>query len=153
MHALELKIPPPVVALLMAAAMWLASRTAPSIELPFFARVATAMAIAILGGGIALAAEVSFKRAKTSINPMKPEKTSSLVTSGIYRFTRNPMYLGLLLVLLAWSAFLASPWALAGPIAFVLYMGRFQITPEERILSAKFGAAYTDYRSRVRRWL
>jgi len=153
MQKLELKLPPPVVALLIATAMWLASRTAPSIELPFLVRAGTAVAIAILGGGIALAAEMSFKRAKTSINPMRPEKTSSLVTSGIYRFTRNPMYLGLLLVLVAWAAFLASAWALAGPIAFVLYIGRFQITPEERILSAKFGAAYADYKSRVRRWL
>jgi protein-S-isoprenylcysteine O-methyltransferase Ste14 len=152
MQALELKIPPPVVALLIATAMWLASRTA-SIELPFLVRAVTAIAIAILGGGIAFAAEMSFKRAKTSINPMRPQKTSSLVTAGIYRFTRNPMYLGLLLVLVAWAAFLASAWALAGPVAFVLYIGRFQIRPEERVLSAKFGTAYADYKSRVRRWL
>jgi len=73
--------------------------------------------------------------------------------AGIYRFTRNPMYVGLALVLLGWAALLSSPWALLGPLVFVLYINRFQIAPEERVLSAKFGAAYTEYIARVRRWL
>jgi protein-S-isoprenylcysteine O-methyltransferase Ste14 len=153
MRALELKIPPPIVALLVAIAMWAASRTGSALELPLLVRAVTAIAIALIGGGIGLAGDLSFKRAKTTINPMKPEKTSALVTSGIYRFTRNPMYLGLLLVVVAWAVFLASAWALAGPVAFVLYIRRFQIAPEERVLSAKFGAAYSDYTARVRRWL
>jgi protein-S-isoprenylcysteine O-methyltransferase Ste14 len=153
MRALELKIPPPVVALLIAIAMWAASRTGPVIELPLLVRAIAAIAIAVIGGGISLAGDLSFKRAKTTINPMKPEKASSLVTSGIYRFTRNPMYLGLSLVVVAWAAFLSSLWALAGPVAFVLYIGRFQITPEERVLATKFGTAYSDYKARVRRWL
>jgi len=84
---------------------------------------------------------------------MKPEKASSLVTTGIYRFTRNPMYLGLLFVLFAWAVFLASVWALLGPVAFVFYIDRFQIAPEEAILAGMFGAAYTEYKARVRRWL
>lgn len=153
MRSLELKIPPPVVALLIAIAMWAASRTGPAIELPLLVRAITAVAVAVIGGGISLAGDLAFKRAKTTINPMKPEKASSLVTSGIYRFTRNPMYLGLSLVVVAWAAFLSSLWALAGPVAFVLYIGRFQITPEERVLATKFGAAYSDYKARVRRWL
>jgi len=153
MRVLELKIPPPVVALLVGTAMWAASRTGPSIELPFLVRVVVASPVALLGGGISFAGDMSFRRAKTTVNPMKPQKASSLVTSGIYRFTRNPMYLGLLLVVVAWAAFLSSAWALAGPVAFVLYIGRFQITPEERVLSTKFGAAYSNYKSQVRRWL
>ena len=153
MGVLELKIPPPVVALLVGIAMWVASRTGPSIDLPFLIRAVTAIAIAMLGGGISFAGDMSFRRAKTTVNPMRPEKASSLVTSGIYRFTRNPMYLGLLLIVIAWAVFLSSPWALAGPVAFVLYVGRFQITPEERALSTKFGAEYSSYKSQVRRWL
>ena len=153
MRALELKIPPPVVALLVALAMWAASRTGPTIELSVLVRAVAAIIIAVVGGSISLAGDLSFRRAKTTVNPMKPEKASSLVTSGIYRFTRNPMYLGLLLVVVAWAAFLASAWALAGPVAFVLYIARFQIAPEERVLSTKFGATYSEYKARVRRWL
>ena len=153
MRALELKIPPPIVALLIGVAMWFASHSGPSIELPLLERAIAFLVIALVGGGTALAGDLEFKRAKTTINPLKPQNTSALVTSGIYRFTRNPMYVGLALVVLGWAAFLCSAWALAGPVAFVLYIGRFQIAPEERILVAKFGAAYSDYASRVRRWL
>jgi protein-S-isoprenylcysteine O-methyltransferase Ste14 len=84
---------------------------------------------------------------------LKPEATSSLVTSGVYRFTRNPMYVGLALVLLAWAVFLSSAWTMLGPLTFILYMTRFQIMPEEKVLSGMFGAAYSAYQAKVRRWL
>jgi protein-S-isoprenylcysteine O-methyltransferase Ste14 len=84
---------------------------------------------------------------------LKPETATSLVTNGVYRYTRNPMYLGMLLVLLAWAIYLSAPAALMGPIAFWLYIQRFQIQPEERALVAMFGSAFTDYMSRVRRWI
>lgn len=153
MQALELKIPPPAVALLMAGAMWGISLVAPLLEVPAFIRVAAAVTIALVGSGFSLAGVISFRRARTTVNPMKPETTSSLVCSGIYRVTRNPMYVGLLLVLVGWAVFLSSAWALLGPLAFVLYINRFQIAPEERVLSAMFGAGYSAYKSRVRRWL
>lgn len=153
MQALELKIPPPAVAVLIAGAMWGISLVAPLHEVPAFIRVAAALTIALAGGGFSLAGVISFRRARTTVNPMKPETTSSLVCSGIYRVTRNPMYVGLLLVLVAWAVFLSSAWALLGPLAFVLYINRFQIAPEERVLSAMFGTGYSAYKSRVRRWL
>jgi protein-S-isoprenylcysteine O-methyltransferase Ste14 len=153
MRALELKIPPPAVALLVAGAMWGISLLAPLLEVPAFIRLAMAVTIALAGGGFSLAGIISFRRAKTTVNPMKPETTSSLVCSGIYRITRNPMYVGLLVMLVAWAVFLSSAWALLGPLAFMLYMNRFQIEPEERVLSAMFGTGYADYSSRVRRWL
>lgn len=153
MHALELKIPPPAVAVLIAGAMWGISLVAPSLEVPAFIRVAAALVIALAGGGFSLAGIISFRRARTTVNPMKPETTSSLVCSGIYRVTRNPMYVGLLFVLVAWAVFLSSPWALLGPLAFVLYINRFQIAPEEKVLSAMFGTNYSAYKSRVRQWL
>src|SRR5262245_761244 len=108
MHALELKIPPPVVAVLIGAAMWLASRSGPSLDLPPLIRTVGAGVIAASGGILALAAKIAFRRAKTTINPLRPTNASSLVTSGIYRFTRNPMYLGLLLLLIGWSVHLSS---------------------------------------------
>ena len=153
MRQLELKIPPPIVALLTGAAMWLASRLGPLIDLPHLLRTDCAGAIAACGGVLAFAGSIAFRRAKTTINPLRPANASSLVTSGIYRLTRNPMYLGLLLVLVAWALHLSSVLAFAGPILFVLYIRRFQIAPEERVLADKFGKAYSDYTSQVRRWL
>lgn len=153
MQALELKIPPPVVALIVLALMWLLAHTAATLEVPATLRVAGAAAIALVGLAIGVAGKVGFRRAGTTSNPMQPQKASALVTGGIYRRTRNPMYVSLLLLLVAWALYLASGWAMLGPLAFVLYIGRFQIQPEERALSAMFGAEYAAYQSRVRRWL
>ena len=153
MQALELKIPPPVVALVLLALMWLLARAAPPLGIPTLPRAAGAGIIALAGVAIGVAGKVGFRRAGTTSNPMQPQKASALVTGGIYRRTRNPMYVSLLLLLVAWALVLASGWALLGPLAFVLYIGRFQIRPEERALSAMFGADYAAYQSRVRRWL
>lgn len=153
MQTLELKIPPPAVALLVAALMWGISLLAPLLEMPAFMRVATAVGITLAGAGISLAGIIAFRRARTTVNPMKPQTTSALVCSGIYQATRNPMYVGLLFVLVAWAVFLSSAWALLGPVAFVLYINRFQIAPEERVLLTMFSADYAAYKSRVRRWL
>jgi protein-S-isoprenylcysteine O-methyltransferase Ste14 len=153
MQALELKIPPPAIALLVAAAMWGISLATPTVKVPALVRVVAAIAIALAGVGTATAGALAFRRANTTVNPLKPETTSSLVTSGVYRFTRNPMYAGLALVLLGWAVFVASALALLGPLAFILYISRFQVLPEERVLSRMFGAAYSAYRAKVRRWL
>lgn len=153
MHALELKLPPAALALLIALAMWGASRMTPSLEVPFLARGLAGAVFVAVGMGIAVAGIVTFRRAGTTIDPTKPGSASVLVSSGVYRFTRNPMYLGVLLALIGWAAFLSNAWALVGVPAFVLYMNRFQITPEERTLSAIFGAEYSAYKSMVRRWL
>ncbi len=154
MQILELKIPPPLVALLVAAAMWALSLVSRHpVDVSTFARMVLGAALALAGGAISVSGVLAFRRAKTTVNPMKPQNTSSLVDSGIYRFTRNPMYLGLAIVLVAWALFLFSPWALVGPLAFVLYINRFQIAPEERALAALFGADFTTYTTKVRRWL
>jgi protein-S-isoprenylcysteine O-methyltransferase Ste14 len=153
MRALELKIPPPLVALLIAAAMWGISFAGTLVDLPADIRLVAGIAIMMAGVATAISGVAAFRRAKTTVNPLKPETSSSLVTFGVYRFTRNPMYVGLALVLLAWAVFLSSPWGLLGPLAFVLYMNRFQIMPEEKILLGMFGAAYTAYQTKVRRWL
>ena len=152
-HPLELKVPPPAVGALVGVAMWFASRVGPSLELPLLARSIAFTVIALAGAATGLAGNLAFKRARTTPNPFKPQSTSSLVTTGVYRVTRNPMYLGLLLVLLGWAAFLCSALALLGPVGFVAYIARFQIVPEERVLQAKFGVAYSEYLARVRRWL
>lgn len=150
---LELKIPPPVVALLCVVAAWGISLVSAPIAVPALFRVTGAVMIALAGGSISVLGFNSFRGARTTVDPRKPETTSTLVTKGIYRFTRNPMYLGILLVLVAWVLFLAAAWALVVPFLFVLYINRFQIAPEERVLLAKFGAEYSAYASSVRRWL
>ena len=153
MRALKIKVPPPIVALVVAVAMWIVALMAGRNEMSAPGRIGAALAFAIAGAGIAIAGVAAFRRARTTINPMKPEAASSLVTSGVYRFTRNPMYLGLCLVLVAWALFLFSPLAFLGPLLFILYLNRFQIAPEEIALAAIFGEEYTNYRAKVRRWV
>ena len=96
---------------------------------------------------------MSFRRARTTVNPLKPETSAALVSTGVYSFTRNPMYLGMALALFAWAVYLSSVWSLLGPVLFALYITRFQIVPEERVLDGLFGASFAAYKKRVRRWL
>jgi protein-S-isoprenylcysteine O-methyltransferase Ste14 len=149
----ELKIPPPVIAGAAAAAMWGLARAFPAFDISNVMRVPVVVLIASAGVALSACGIVVFRRARTTINPHKPGEATALVSSGPYRFTRNPMYTGMLLALLAWAAFLSSPLALLGPAAFVLYINRFQIVPEERALQWLFGSDYTAYKARVRRWL
>lgn len=150
---LELKIPPLAVLLVCGLGMmgidWLWPQA--RLAVPYGQIVAAMVALAgivIFGlGGMA------FRRVRTTVNPLKPETASTLVTNGIYAVTRNPMYLGALLALAGWALFLANLASWAGPVVFVLYMNRFQIMPEERAMARLFGASYEEYRARVRRWL
>ena len=152
MNALELKIPPPAVGLTLGAAMWgLASITPKLMALPDPATAATV--IALIGVSFDIAGILSFRRARTTVNPLRPANTTALVSTGVYRITRNPMYVGMLFILIAWAVFLSSAWTLLGPLAFVLYMNRFQIGPEEKVLEGLFGEAYDKYKRNVRRWL
>lgn len=133
--------------------MWLAARALPSMRCDFPARRAVALALLALGAAISLAGVVEFRRARTTTNPLRPGTASSLVVTGIYARTRNPMYLGFAVTLLAWSAWLAHPVGLLGFAGFVTWMNRFQIAAEERAIGALFGEDFARYRARVRRWL
>jgi protein-S-isoprenylcysteine O-methyltransferase Ste14 len=153
MSALETRVPPPVVMLLVGVLMWAASAAAPVFAVPIAGKSAWALAIAAAGALVEGAGAVSFARARTSVNPLDPCGASALVESGVYRFTRNPMYLGDLLLLLGWAVFLSNPLAFLLVPVFVLYMDRFQIGPEERALAELFADRYEVYRRRVRRWI
>jgi len=107
----------------------------------------------LAAGAIGIAGVRAFARARTTVDPLRPERASTLVTSGIYRRTRNPMYVALAIALLAWALWLAHPLALLGVVAFMAWMSRHQIAPEERALQALFGAEFERYCSEVRRWL
>ncbi|MEQ9561211.1 MAG: isoprenylcysteine carboxylmethyltransferase family protein [Woeseiaceae bacterium] len=153
MLTLELKVPPLLLALLCGAAMWGITRLTPGFELPVLLRAVTCLLLASIGFAVIVAGAMSFRRAGTTVNPTKPESSSALVSDGIYRFTRNPMYVGMLLWLAAFGVWLANGFAFTVCVFFILYMNRFQIGPEERALQATFGESYLAYTKRVRRWL
>jgi protein-S-isoprenylcysteine O-methyltransferase Ste14 len=153
MHVLELKVPPPVVAVVTAVLMWPVSRSVPAFAFVFPGRNLLAIGLAAAGFITAILGIVTFRRAKTTVNPTKPHASSSLVTWGIYAATRNAMYLGLLLMLTGWALFLSNVLAFLFLPASILYINRFQIAPEERALTSLFGSALAAYQSRVRRWI
>ena len=109
--------------------------------------------LALVGIILLISAVGLFAKFNTTVNPMEPNKASSLVTNGLYNYTRNPMYLGLLLCLIAFVIWLQNPAAILGIVLFVIAMTIFQIIPEEKVMSDKFGKEYEDYKARVRRWL
>ncbi len=150
---LEHTIPPPVVAGGIALAMWFVSPGSLLWSDMLRPRGFVALVLVIAGLVFDLLALLAFLRARTSINPLRPHRAAVLITHGVYRLTRNPMYVGLLCYLTAWAVFLATPWALAGPCLFVVTMNRFQIAPEERVMREKFGKEFEEYATRVRRWL
>jgi protein-S-isoprenylcysteine O-methyltransferase Ste14 len=153
MSRLVLKIPPPIIALACATGMYFLAENTLHYGLGPLWALPTAITLAIIGIGFALVGVLSFRRHRTTINPLHPEKTSRLVTGGVYRISRNPMYVGMALLLLAWAVYLESPAALLGPIAFIAYITRFQIIPEEILLAQHFAEEFSAYRQRVRRWL
>lgn len=152
MQMLEKRIPPPLVAGVIGLAMWGLSPVQPGLEVSLSVLVAAVIA-ALLGVVFGILGVIAFRQAKTTANPLKPETASTLVDSGIYRVSRNPMYLGIALLLLAWAIYLSSVWPLLGVVAFVHYMNRFQILPEEEAMEKRFGQEYRVYKAKVRRWL
>lgn len=153
MKFLELKVPPVAIFLVCIAVMfWFHSLDtvfAVGLPLPMFVFVICFIAAGYFGlNGI-----FEFKKAKTSVHPVDIHKTTTVVATGVYKWTRNPMYLGLLLLLFGLGYWQQNLLCLTVCIGFVSYMNRFQIKPEEAHLSEKFGKDYTDYKNQVRRWI
>lgn len=153
LKALELKIPPPLVALLLGAGAWRLAPLGPAVAWPEALRQGLAGVLLLAGVALDFSGLLAFVSRRTTVSPLSPRKSSALVTTGIYRFTRNPMYLGLAILLTAWAVWQAALLPFLGPVLFVAYITRFQIRPEERVLTDLFGPRYADYQRRVRRWL
>lgn len=150
MTRLELKLPPALLFGLAALAIWLWADGTPSGS----GQRMVALGCVVLAGGLGGAAIRAFRRAATSTHPVHPHKATTLVTDGVFAYSRNPMYLALALLLFAWGLWLNV--VLAGlliTLLFVALLTRLQIYPEERVLRAKFGLPYQHYCQRVRRWL
>lgn len=150
---MKLRIPPPILFLLATGLMWIISHFIEYGHMVILFRRPIFYFLILCAIVITFFSMSGFKKAKTTIDPLNPDKTSSLVTEGIYSWTRNPMYLALLLLLGAWAVYLGSALNIAVLVLFMGYITEFQIKPEEEALTAKFGEAYESYTSRVRRWL
>lgn len=153
MSWLDNRVPPPVVAAGFAALAWLVAPASARDGALADTGVGIAALLSVTAAAITAAGGLRFKQARTTVNPLLPENASTLVTSGIYRHTRNPMYLALTLALLGVAAWLWWAPALLAAAGFSAYITRFQIEPEERVLRLKSGAEYVRYCHSVRRWL
>jgi len=153
MSKLELKIVPPVIVLIFALGMWVVSLVTPQIAIIAGSKILIGGLFIAAGIVLMLVSAFSLSRAKTTINPRRPENSSALVVSGTYTLSRNPIYLADLLILLGWGLYLSNLFALALVIAFIFYVTRFQIMPEERALEKRFGDQYLAYKNKVRRWI
>ncbi len=153
MLTLDLKIPPLLLAVFVAFLMWLVTQQLPVIGINAVLAATLGFCVVIAGLICIVAGVMQFRASSTTVNPTRPDAASALVTSGIYAYTRNPMYVGMGLMLVGWGIWLCSLYALLLPTTFVLYMNRFQIGPEEKALRELFGPEFLAYKDRVRRWL
>jgi len=149
---MKLKIPPIGIALLFAGSMFLLAGYLPVGYFDFFGRTYLMVVLCSIALLIGLISLFQFLRSGTSIDPLAPAKASRLVTGGLYRYSRNPMYLALLLLLLGWGLYLGNAFNTLIAAGFVYYMNTFQIIPEEEVLAQKFGKEYQKYCIMVRRW-
>lgn len=156
MKFLELKCPPPIVLIVSSLMAWLVSQRSWEFVLQqcnALDNLLWPLAFVIAGTALALAGLKEFADQQTTVNPLDPNLSSCLVTSGVFQLTRNPMYLGMLLVSLGWADLLDHFMAYLGALIFFTYISVFQITPEESIMEEKFGETFNQYRRSVRRWL
>ncbi len=156
LQQLELKFPPPIVMAVSGLIATIASQRGFNFIQQQAADVSNLiwpLVFIISGIGVALLGVKEFNQHQTTVNPIQPTKTTSLVTSGVYQLTRNPMYLGMLLVLLGWADLLDNFLAYSGALSFFLYISAFQIKPEEEVMTGKFSQEFSQYCSQVRRWL
>jgi len=150
---LSLKIPPLALGIITLLLIWLADRYVPIYHADFVYQNIIASVISGAGLIVALPGIFAFKKLKTSVDPRYPQKVSKLVIIGIYKYSRNPMYLGLLLAIIGFVFFLGSLAGILIVILFVLFINKYQIQPEEIVLQQKFGDDYINYTKDVRRWI
>ena len=155
---MEKKIPPPLVAIICGLLMkWIAgvdflenNLVSDAFEL---IKLLIVLCLILTGLFIDVLAIFSFRKGKTTINPLNPNATSKLVINGVYKISRNPMYLGLVLFLCAWGLYLSSVFSFLIVPVFIFYITRFQIIPEEQVLEEIFSDEFLNYKQTVRRWI
>ena len=153
MEKLKLKVPPPIVMLLVATMMWLTSIKSKGFLVPHELQLVIIISICSLATIVIFFSILSFKRFKTTIHPMNPKESKKLITEGMFSYSRNPIYLGMLIFLMAWVFYLSNLYSFTFLIIFILYMNVFQIVPEEEALELNFGVEFIKYKKKVRRWV
>lgn len=148
---LKTKIPPPIVTLGFGILIFYSTQIIPSVTFPLQRSLGAVFLFA--GLGVTLSAILTFRRLQTTINPLQPNTASSLATTGVFKLSRNPMYLGLLLILISLSIYSGALAAMVLLPGFIIYITLYQILPEEQAMQMLFSEAYTDYCQQVRRWI
>ena len=146
-----MKIPPPILVLILVVSSCLSSKKIDVIHIPN--QTLTSILILLIGILILIIPVSKFIKSKTTIDPIKFKKVNKLVTSGIYKYSRNPMYLGLLLIVISSSILYLNIYSVSTPIFFYYWINRFQIQREEIFLTEKFGNEYLSYKTKTRRWI
>ena len=146
-----MKIPPPILVLILVVSSFLSSKKIDVIHIPH--QTLVSILILLIGILILIIPVTKFIKYKTTIDPIEFKKVNKLVTSGIYKYSRNPMYLGLLLIVISSSILYLNIFSVSTPIFFYYWINRFQIQREEIFLTEKFGKEYLSYKTKTRRWI
>ncbi len=146
-----IKIPPPLIVLTLIISIYFSSKKIDLINIPF--QLEISFFILSLGILVFINPVLKFIKSKTTINPIQFEETNRLVTSGIFKYSRNPMYLGMLMIIISTSIFYLNIYSVLTPFLFIFWINKFQIKREEAFLTEKFGKEYLSYKNKTRRWL
>ncbi|HAY41548.1 MAG TPA: protein-S-isoprenylcysteine methyltransferase [Gammaproteobacteria bacterium] len=152
-NSLENKIPPPLITVFFALLMWLVSLVTYRFTFAEDLRIILSLLFFLAGFTVAFLGIYSFIKFNTTVSPIKLKEVSNLVTTGVYKYSRNPMYLGLFIILVGWGILLSNLYTIVFPFVFILTINRLQIIPEERVLESIFRSKYVEYKSRVSRWI
>ena len=146
-----IKIPPPLIVLVLIVSIYFSSKKIDLINIPLQLEIS----IFVLSAGILIFVNpvLQFIKSKTTVNPIQFEEVNKLVTSGIFKYSRNPMYLGMLMIVLSTSIFYLNIYSILTPLLFILWINKFQIKREEEFLIEKFGDEYLSYKKKTRRWI
>ena len=147
----KLKIPPPILVIILITSIYFSSDKLDLISIPY----RTLFSIVILSIGILVIINpvVKFIKSKTTVNPVEFKNVEKLVTSGIYKYSRNPMYLGMIMIIISTTVYYLNFYSLLTPFIFYFWVNRFQIKREEVFLEEKFGQEYLSYKTKTRRWI
>ena len=148
---MKTKIPPPIIALVMIAIIYLSSLIVEPITFGY--QTLISILVVVIGLAWAIPSFRLFAKYKTTISPFTPSETTALVTDGMYRYSRNPMYLGLVLLTIAATIFFGTWLGVVIVVAFIFLLNFLQILPEEKALLDIFGEEYVEYQKKVRRWI
>ena len=146
-----IKVPPPLIVCVLIISIYFSSKKIDLINIPLQLEIS----IFILSAGILIFVNpvLQFIKSKTTVNPIQFEEVNKLVTSGIFKYSRNPMYLGMLMIVLSTSIFYLNIYSILTPLLFILWINKFQIIREEEFLTEKFGDEYLSYKKKTRRWI